>query len=688
VEVTAEGGVSAGVSLANLTLKDWGQDLPVPAGLTVAGFEVIDFTGANHQDGTIEGKGWMVLPMGGLVRVDRLRVSPTGKVLEGAWSGVLELGPLGEVTVAGGTITDDGLVGNTDLVVGPSVLQADFRLRSNGLLFGNAVGSLNLGGVPLANVNVSLVEDGSFAGTARAQIAGATSDSQIRLRLLTQPSARLTSVSSVGGASAQLDLQLSNAGATGTVTVDVFGQPVGFNVAILPGSGLTGSAVARLATPWGLAIDSNLQLDATGVHGSGRTRILGADFTASDLRLQSNGRLTGSFNGTLAVDGHQLGLTALEIRDDALQGRTTSVLGEVTGLVEFINQVGEASLVKVSQVNFRSTLAGLNSGLTELTVDALVAGQPQRFVIPYDLRTGQNEANLATAARQLSPQLYPDSAWTVLPWTNDGSSGITPGQTVWAYRFNSTGTTSVGSVPVIGLTGTSPAVSGRFSVQGFVAAYPGDQNVLTSGAGGSSVLAANFLFGANPGTITFEGLTPGVTYRATILSVGFDEAPVARNVTFSSTAGERTVEQNTYGKNQGIRIEHTFTATAATQAVTLTPATDATFHLYALRSNPQAANRSGFALPVPITLTGSVEARQFTVPYQPTSGDLVYRLRHSTNLGTWTDAFRLDLATGTITQRPGVSGTADATTRTVTVTITDLSLFAPPSFWRLSVEQP
>ena len=1052
VEFSAEGGVAAGSSLANLTLKDWGQDLPVPAGFTVAGFEVIDFAGTNRQDGTISGKGWIVLPMGGLVRADHFSMDAAGKIIAGAWSGVVELGPLGEVTVAGGTITDDGLVGKTDLAVGTSILQADFRLRSNGLLFGNAVGSLSLGGVPLANVNVSLIEDGSFAGTARAQIAGATSDSQIRLRLLNQPSARLTSVSILGGVSAQLDLQLSNAGATGTAMVDAFGQPVGFDVAILPRSGLTGSAVARLATPWGLAIDSNLQLDATGVHGAGKTRILGSEFTSSNLRLRPDGRITGSFNGTLAVDGYQLGLTALEIRDDALQGRTTlgvagrsalelqltidrggvigtflsnldlfgagsskawvritdkievfgqldgdfhqllesllrgtlltaiadaqdtlrreqaklggfnddlakfdrqlialrqqilaeqqaakaaaeaavvaadsalqsanqeldgaiaalvgasgqlatelgkaeavfraantalgiaqgevdrinrdignldnwynrldavgkvffwvgyqasrgtllaarnvataalatarqsfnvadaalkdlqrqlanaeallaakalkeqlvanarasaeearrnltailgtladptldpryialslgrdavrklvagagelislttSVLGEVTGLVEFIKQLGEASLVKVSQVNFRSTLAGLNNGLTELTVDALVAGQPQRFVIPYDLRTGQNEANLATAARRLSPQLYPDSAWTVSPWTNDGSSGVTPGQTIWAYRFNSTGTTSVGSVPVIGLTGTSPAVSGRFSVQGFVATYPGDQNALTSGAGGSSSLAANFIYGANPGTITFEGLTPGVTYRATVLSVGFDEAPVARNVTFSSAAGERTVEQNTYGNNQGIRIEHTFTATTATHAVTLTPATDATFHLYALalsvegegsltfanwqqtefgpqafnpaladddedpdrdglpnfleyalRSNPQAANRSAFTLPVPVTLPGSVEARQFTLPYQPTSGDMVYRLRHSTNLGTWTDAFRLDLATGRITQLSGVSGTADATTRTMTITITDLSLFAPPSFWSLSVEKP
>ncbi len=1052
VEFTAEGGVTVGMSLANLTLKDWGRDLPAPAGLSIAGFELIDFAGTNRQDGTISGKGWIVLPMGGLVRADHFKVDAAGKVLEGAWSGVLELGPFGEVTVAGGTITDNGLFGTADLAVGLSTLKADFRLLSNGLLFGHAVGSLNLGGVPLANVDVSLQEDGSFAGTARAQIAGATSESRIRLQVLNQPSASLSSVTVLGGASARLDLKLNNTGATGTATADVFGQPVGFNVALVPGSGLTGSTVARLSTPWGLAIDSNLQIDGTGIHGSGKTRILGSDFTASNLRLQPNGRLTGSFSGSLSADNQLLALQSLEILGDRLQGRTTvnvagiqaaevlltvdqngiigrfagglplfgagsatawlrltdrievfgdldagflgtlesqlrgqlltglsaaeetlrrerekltantadrdrlneelvtlrqqilseqatvraaaesaladaqaalkkanedldkaiaalaaasgdlstqfanasnafrsastalstaqgevdkinraigdldrwynsqnaiakaflwagyqasraalvvslnvangtlaaarqayntansslqliqqqlanaqsllsdktlkeqlvaaaegkadearrnldaiiaigadprldprhvavtlardavqllmdasaaiiqqttAALGDVAGLIDLIRQQGEASLVQISRISFRSLLTELNQGFTQLNIDARVANQPRRFLINYDLRSGQNGDNLAQAARQLSPSLYPAIAWTVLPWTDDGTSGISPGHTLWAYHFNSTGSATVASVPVPGVPGNAPAVAGRFSVAGFPNTYTGDQNELTAGNGGSAVMAANFLWGENPGTVTFEGLTPGQSYRATFLSVGWDDPPLLRNVTFLNGTNSLSVSQNLYGNNRGLRVDHTFTAAAATHVVTLTPAAVDTYHLYALalsvdgdftttladwkqsefgadafnpavsgddadpdgdqipnlleyslRTSPTAFNAPAFALPVPVSLPDSGEARQFTFPYQAGSADIIYRLRHSTDLRNWDDIFRLNLVTGEITQAPGVSGTLDTANQTVTVTVTDRRLFDGSSFWRLTVERP
>ncbi len=87
-------------------------------------------------------------------------------------------------------------------------------------------------------------------------------------------------------------------------------------------------------------------------------------------------------------------------------------------------------------------------------------------------------------------------------------------------------------------------------------------------------------------------------------------------------------------------------------------------------------------------LADGTEARQFVLPYQPTANDVVYRIRQSKDLGAWTDAFRLNLATGGITQLAGVSSTLDPESETVTVTITDLNLLAPPSFWCLTVEKP
>lgn len=947
VEFSAEGGVSVGSSLANLTLKDWGQDLPVPAGLRVAGFEVIDFTGVNRQDGTIEGMGWMVLPMGGLVRADHLSLDSAGRVLAGAWSGVVELGPLGEVSIAAGTITEAGLAGQSDLAIGQSSLKTDFRLRGDGLLFGSAIGSLNYGGIMM---NVSLALDATgFQGSGRTTILGSEFNAT---NLRVRPDGRLTgSFSGTLPVDGQLltlqTLEIHEHGLQGRTTLNVAGLQAVEMLLTVNGSGVLGTFVSDLnlfgagnADAWVRITDQievygemdgdflellktllrgrlltgisdvretlsreqeklagyqaeigefdrtldalvpQIRQERQGAQAAAEAAVVAADaaLLAANAELDAaiaalvntSGQLANELANAEAVFraansavgvaqaevdkinrdiagldrwyngldpiakgvlflGYQASRGAMLLARDAATGtlntarqalntadaalreiqrqlanaeallaakalkeqlvadaradaeearreletiiaiiadprldpryiavalareatslllsgaesliaQTTSLLGDVAGLIDHIQQNGEARLVEINKVNLRSTLARLNDGFAELTVEALVAGQPQRFVISYNFKTGRNEDNIALAARLLTPQLYPGTAWTVSPWTDDASSGITPGRTVWAYHFNSPAATSVNSVPVAGLPGTASAIDGRFSTQGFVATFNGDQNAVTAGTGGSTVLAANFIYGANPGTVTFAGLTPGVAYRATFLSVGFDEAPFAREVTFSSADDDLTVEQNTYGNNQGIRIDHTFTADAPTHTVTLTPVGVGTFHLYALalslegnlpltfadwkqsefgsrsfslgisgddddpdgdripnlleyalRHNPQAVNQSGFALPERITLPGAIEARRFTIPYQANSGDIIYRLRHSGDLVTWVEAYRLDLLTGAATQLPGVNGVADAQTQTLTVTITNPGLLAPPAFWRLSVEQP
>ncbi len=1051
VEFTAEGGYTAGMSLARLTLKDWGDDLPGPASLTVAGFEVIDFIGTNRQDGTISGTGWIVLPMGGLVRADFFTVDPSGKVTEGVWRGVVELGPMGERTIAGGKITNRGLTGVGDLVVGKSVLTATFEIRSNGLLFGSAVGNLDIGGMTLLNVAVSLTPDGSFAGSARTRIGSAYSDTSVRLTVQGSPGARLTSESAIGEVSASFDLQLGANGAAGTAGVDIFNQPVAFNVSIGPGGAVSGSANAHLSTPWGIALDADFLLDDTGIRGSGQTTILGSRFESTNLRIGKNGLLTGTFGGSLNVDGQVLSAQSLEIAGDRLEGRTSldiagqravetiltvdrngvfgrfasdltlfgmgtsetwvhlgskielfglmdvsflgslesqlrdqllsglsdaqsrlaaeeaklaghqadaarlnvelaalytqiqreqqaaragaetaldaaeaalrdanaqldkaiaalasvsgnlstqlanasgavraaatalsaaqgevnringaianldrwynglkpvekgfayvgyqasrgtllaslsaangslaaaqqsynaanatlvaiqqqlsnaqallsdkalkeqwvaaaeakafearrkldsiiatiadptidprylvvalardavnsliaasqqlidftiGALGQVGGLFEYIHQHGPNALVKVNRVSYQTRLADLNDGFMQLTVDALVANEPRQFRMTYNLKTGRNQGYIATAATQLAAPLSPPTAWTVSPWTNDETSGITPGQTLWAYHFNSSGTVRVATVPVVGVPGLTPAVPRRFSVRGFASAYSGDQNALTAGNDGSARIASDFLWGQNPGIVTLDGLEPGRTYRATFLSVGWDEPPVARNVTFAGDSGRRLVSQNQYGNDQGIRIEHTFTAMGPNYVVFLTPEGFETFHLYAmalslagppqanyadwkqsafgpnsfnpsisgddadpdndgipnlveyaLRSDPGGANASGFRPPELVSPPGSVPTLQFTLPYRAEAADIVYHLRHSGDLRNWTEAFRFVPANGGKTGQPGVDGTADPANQTLTILVTNPNLTASPSLWSLTIEK-
>lgn len=1053
VEFTAEGGFTAGQSLANLSLRDWGTNLPVPAGLLISGFEVIDFVGTNRQDGSIDGSGWMVLPMGGLVRADSFSLDASGKVTRGQWSGVIELGPFGERSIANGTITRDGLAGVLNLVVGQSALKSDFLLHSSGVLFGTTTGNLNVGGVALGDIFLRLTQDGSFQGTARAGIGGTTSASDLRMVLAGEPAFSLKSRTQVGDIHAQLDLELLDTLAIGTATVTVFGQPVVFDVMLDPATGLSGNTSARVSTPWGTDMDLDLVLDNSGVRGTGRTRILSSEFHATNIQVRSDGRLTGSFTGSLVVEGQTLGFQSLDLLADSLEGRTTlsvagvqaaelivnvsaggvigtfvndlslfgtgkaqafvilsdrleifgemdpafvgflenlvrtglldgisgtqallkreqdklagyrrqleeidnrfgplrveiqnskqnalgfanqavsdaetafltalreldkaieelanlatgllrqqldqanrnftkanndlnaaqaevnkinaaigkldhdfnrlndvqkffarvgyltvragmvtardiangvltvarqtfnaakaevarverliendngaaqrkadkerlaneaearleklrrdreeilailanpeldpaylalqvsraaivrlisgaetviartiAALGGAADLVDFIQRSGEAALLKVERVQFQTIVRELGSGVVELHVYARLAGSPRHFVFVHDFRPGSGSEQLNGLVRQMAPRIVPPSSWAVSAWVDDASAGLDPATTLWAYHFNSATPATVNAVAIPGLTGIAPAVPGRFSIQGFVASFPGDQNVLTSGAGGSAILAANFIYGANPGTITFDGLTPGRSYRATFLSVGWDLAPVQRSVTFSSEANASTTDQNVYGNDRGIRIEHTFVATAESHRVTLQPISGNTFHLYAmalsrvpedgatltdwkqdrfggnalnlviagdhadpdgddipnfleyaLRMNPQARDLASFGLPTPVRLVDGTEARQFVLPYQATANDLVYRIRQSKDLGGWTDAFRMNLATGNITQLPGVTSSVDPSQQTVTITITDLSLFAPPSFWCLTVQKP
>ena len=422
---------------------------------------------------------------------------------------------------------------------------------------------------------------------------------------------------------------------------------------------------------------------------------------------------------------------------ETLIARAIAALGGAAELVDFIQRSGEEALLKVERIQFQTTVRELGSGVVELHVYARLAGTPRRFVLVHDLRSASGSEQMSGLVRLIAPRILPPSSWTVSAWVDDASTGFDPVSTLWAYHFNSATPATVNAVAVPGLTGIAPTVPGRFSIQGFVASFPGDQNGLTSGAGGSAILGANFIYGANPGTITFEGLTPGRSYRATLLSVGWDPAPMQRNVTFSSEAQASTFDQNLYGNDRGIRIEHTFVATAESHRVTLQPIAGSTFHLYAmalgqvteggvmlgewkkdrfggnslnpaiagddadpdgddipnileyaLRTNPQVRDLASFGLPTPVRLEDGSEARQFVLPYQATASDLVYRIRQSKDLRAWTDAFLLNLANGDIAQLPGVTSTVDPSNQTVTITITDLSLFAPPSFWCLTVQKP
>lgn len=174
-------------------------------------------------------------------------------------------------------------------------------------------------------------------------------------------------------------------------------------------------------------------------------------------------------------------------------------------------------------------------------------------------------------------------------WTDDASTGIVSGQTVWAYHFGETTTTTVNGVSVAGAAG--PAESNAdFSLAGTVNYFNGDDNNLIALTGtGSAVIANDFVYDGNPATIMLNALTVGQTYTVSFLSVGFEDAGF-RLVTFSSGTDNLLVDQDQFGDDHGIRVDYTFTASAATRVINiaLSNANSASFHFYglALRTEP------------------------------------------------------------------------------------------------------
>lgn len=173
--------------------------------------------------------------------------------------------------------------------------------------------------------------------------------------------------------------------------------------------------------------------------------------------------------------------------------------------------------------------------------------------------------------------------FSINAWTNDASSGIVPGQTVWAYHFGVTNVATVNGVTVPGVgTNGNPAVAGQFSVTGIPFVFLNDNNLLTAlGGSGSAVMARNFLYGGAPGRITVEGLTTGQVYTVSIYGVSFDP-PTTRASNFTNGTDTIYVNENASPTRIGVRVDYTFTATATTNLTLVMPTNANTFHTYGL----------------------------------------------------------------------------------------------------------
>ena len=186
----------------------------------------------------------------------------------------------------------------------------------------------------------------------------------------------------------------------------------------------------------------------------------------------------------------------------------------------------------------------------------------------------QTFLGLAAALVPLLASSAHAGTWSYSAWTDDSTSGISPTSTQWAYHFASTQTATVNGVTVPGrFQGVS---DGNVDVNGYpTSLYGGADNNLTAlGGTGSALIAQSFNYNGVGGSmyVTAKGLTAGNRYVLSFYGVGFDGPPnyLPRAVSFASGGDFATVDQNTFGYRNGIRVDYSFTATASVQDVTLT----------------------------------------------------------------------------------------------------------------------
>jgi hypothetical protein len=195
----------------------------------------------------------------------------------------------------------------------------------------------------------------------------------------------------------------------------------------------------------------------------------------------------------------------------------------------------------------------------------------------YTVVVGNNFGSVTSTVATLSLRRF-----SFTNWTDDASSGIDSAYVyTHAYNFGSANGTTINGVPFTGVAGGNPTVTNKFTVTGVPNVFNNDANNIPDGTG-ARVLANDFIYGGNPGTLTLFGLTPGKDYLLTVYSVGWD-APGTRPIHYTAAGGQDLdVDQDSYDDNNGVRISYQYTADAQGSVAINTAPIRATFthHMY------------------------------------------------------------------------------------------------------------
>ncbi|MEK7953378.1 Ig-like domain-containing protein [Luteolibacter soli] len=247
-----------------------------------------------------------------------------------------------------------------------------------------------------------------------------------------------------------------------------------------------------------------------------------------------------------------------------------------------LNQYGKGQGIKV---NYTYTTDALGSPVT----------------ISYPPLSGLSFHTSAFSNRETTPRTA-TSAWSVNAWHDDSDSGISPNHVyTHAQSYGTTVSPNINGVNFTGIAGVNP--TGTNCSLTLPTIFNNDTNSIT---GYGAAMAKDFGYNGSPSVFSLSGLTAGKQYVFSIYSAGFG-AGAREGAFYGTVPGEppSILNQHTYGDNQGIRFDYSYTATAATATIMLHGITGTdTMHIYG-SSNREANAMVGVAPTITLQPVGA-----------------------------------------------------------------------------------
>ena len=251
------------------------------------------------------------------------------------------------------------------------------------------------------------------------------------------------------------------------------------------------------------------------------------------------------------------------------------------------------------------------------------------------------------ANRLLSDEV---ETFTVAPWSGDASSGISSGASyTHAYNFGTTRNAVINGVTFRGVAGGNPSGS-DFFLSGPAVILNGNSGSNQQPEGsGSRVLADDFVYGGNEGSLTLTGLVSGRRYRTTLFGIGWD-ATGHRTATLTSGSRAFTVDENAYGQGNGLRVEVEFTAEGSSHTIRYVNLGEASWHWLGFANRDISVPAAPVLTSPDGLLTGNLGqpfSYSATVTPSPTTYPTTYQIT-----GTLPAGLTLDAGTGVIHGTP------------------------------------